>query len=124
MCRPCRRCSKRPITRATSIPGCKTTSSSRVCSAFAPSSDATGPAGWEDSDMGATVLDSLTASFVTAFQSVTQTLGKFSIPLLALLSVINFYWQYKHVMLSQTPLTGDALEAALLIILQCGLAMW
>ena len=74
--------------------------------------------------MDSTIFDTITTTFVGAFQSGTATLAQYSLPLLAIFATIAFYLQLGPLLASGGVGAGDAIASTLLTILKIGVFYW
>jgi type IV secretory pathway TrbL component len=72
----------------------------------------------------ASFLDGVTHAFVAALQGGLSTLSGYSIPLLAVFSVMAFYTQTWPLLASGSAGVGDALAATLLTMVKFGVFFW
>jgi type IV secretory pathway TrbL component len=74
--------------------------------------------------MDASLLDAITNTFISALQGGLQTLSVYSIPLLAVFSVIAFYTQTWPLLASGSGMAAEALAATLLGMVKFGVFFW
>ena len=74
--------------------------------------------------MEASLLDAITNAFVSALQGGLSTLSVYSIPLLAVFSVIAFYTQMWPLLASGSGMAAEALAATLLGMVKFGVFFW
>src|SRR5262252_4497002 len=73
--------------------------------------------------MDATMLDTMTATFTTAFQVGAQALAPTSVGLLALAATIGWNWEMRLVLMSNMGL-GDVLASAFLKLVTLAVTWW
>src|SRR6266446_4222462 len=74
--------------------------------------------------MNATILDTITAAFVSALQSGQGVLASYSLPLLGVFAVIAFYVQLAPLVMSGGVGTGDAVASVVLTMVKAGIFYW
>jgi type IV secretion system protein TrbL len=74
--------------------------------------------------MDSTIFDDITRAFVTAMAAGTLSLGVYSLPLLGAFALIGWYWSFGRELAAGGAMTGEALAAALLYLVNVGVAYW